>query len=73
MERQATNWRGSVRQAMSWAARTACAMALPIALAAGSLVGVRGGALLMHRLSETVLTRVFAGFLIIVAITMLIR
>jgi uncharacterized membrane protein YfcA len=44
-----------------------------IALALGSLVGVRGGALLMHRLSEVILTRVFAGFLILVAITMFLR
>lgn len=44
-----------------------------IALAIGSLLGVRGGALLMHRLSEVVLTRVFAAFLIVVAITMLVR
>lgn len=44
-----------------------------IALAIGSLAGVRAGALLMHRLSEVVLTRVFAVFLIGVAITMLLR
>jgi uncharacterized membrane protein YfcA len=44
-----------------------------IALAIGSLTGVRAGALLMHRLSEVMLTRVFAVFLIAVAITMLVR
>jgi uncharacterized membrane protein YfcA len=44
-----------------------------VVLAAGSLVGARGGALLMHRLSGVVLARVFGGFLILVAITMLVR
>jgi uncharacterized protein len=44
-----------------------------VVLAAGSLVGVRGGALLMHRLSDVLLARVFAIFLIVVAITMLVR
>jgi uncharacterized protein len=42
-------------------------------LAAGSLVGARAGALLMHRLSGALLTRIFGVFLIIVAITMLLR
>jgi uncharacterized membrane protein YfcA len=44
-----------------------------VVLAAGSLVGARGGALLMHRLSGVVLARVFGTFLIVVAITMLVR
>jgi uncharacterized protein len=44
-----------------------------VVLAAGSLVGVRAGALLMHRLSDVLLGRVFAVFLIIVAITLLLR
>jgi uncharacterized protein len=44
-----------------------------VVLAAGSVVGVRAGALLMHRLSEVLLTRIFAAFLIVVAITMLLR
>ena len=44
-----------------------------VVLAAGSLVGARGGALLMHRLSGVVLARVFGAFLIVVAITMLVR
>lgn len=42
-------------------------------LAAGSLVGARAGALLMHRLSGALLTRIFGVFLIIVAVTMLLR
>jgi uncharacterized protein len=44
-----------------------------VVLAAGSLVGVRAGALLMHRLSEVVLARTFAAFLVIVAVTLLVR
>ena len=44
-----------------------------IVLATGSLVGVRIGALLMHRLSEVLLARIFGAFMIIVAITMLVR
>jgi uncharacterized protein len=44
-----------------------------VVLAAGSLVGARAGALLMHRLSGALLTRIFGVFLIIVAITMLVR
>ena len=44
-----------------------------VVLAAGSLAGARGGALLMHRLSGVVLARVFGAFLILVAITMLVR
>jgi uncharacterized protein len=44
-----------------------------LVLAAGSLVGARGGALLMHRLSGVVLARVFGAFLVVVAITMLVR
>lgn len=44
-----------------------------VVLAAGSLVGVRAGALLMHRLSDVLLGRVFAVFLIVVAITLLLR
>lgn len=42
-------------------------------LAAGSLVGARGGALLMHRLSGVLLARIFGVFLIIVAVTMFLR
>jgi uncharacterized protein len=42
-------------------------------LAAGSLVGARGGALLMHRLSGVLLARIFGVFLIIVAVTMFVR
>ena len=41
-------------------------------LAAGSLLGVQAGARLMHRLSDRALTQVFGGFLVIVAITMLV-
>jgi uncharacterized membrane protein YfcA len=44
-----------------------------VVLAGGSLVGARAGALLMHRLSGALLTRIFGAFLIIVAITMLLR
>jgi uncharacterized protein len=44
-----------------------------VVLAAGSLVGVRIGALLMHRLSEVLLARVFGVFMIVTAITMLVR
>jgi uncharacterized protein len=44
-----------------------------VVLAAGSLVGVRIGALLMHRLSEVLLARIFGVFMIVVAITMLVR
>jgi uncharacterized protein len=44
-----------------------------VVLAAGSLIGARGGALLMHRLSGVVLARVFGAFLILVAITLLLR
>ena len=44
-----------------------------VVLAAGSLVGARGGALLMHRLSGALLTRIFGVFLIIVAMSMLLR
>jgi uncharacterized membrane protein YfcA len=42
-------------------------------LAAGSLVGARVGALLMHRLSVALLARIFGVFLIVVAVTMLLR
>ena len=42
-------------------------------LAAGSLGGARAGALLMHRLSGVLLARVFGVFLILVAISMLLR
>jgi len=42
-------------------------------LAAGSLVGARGGALLMHRLGGALLARIFGVFLLVVAITMLLR
>jgi uncharacterized membrane protein YfcA len=41
-------------------------------LVIGSIVGARGGALLSHRMSDQRLTWIFAGFLIVVAITMLI-
>ena len=44
-----------------------------VVLAAGSLVGVRIGALLMHRLSEVLLARIFGAFMIVVAITLLLR
>jgi uncharacterized protein len=44
-----------------------------LVLAAGSLVGVRIGAQLMHRLSEVLLARIFGVFMIVVAITMLVR
>ena len=44
-----------------------------VVLAAGSLLGVRAGALLMHRLSDVVLARIFAAFLIVVAVTLLLR
>ena len=44
-----------------------------VVLAAGSLVGVRIGALLMHRLSEVLLARIFGAFMIVVAITLLVR
>ena len=42
-------------------------------LVVGSLVGVRAGVLLMGRLSEALLARVFAVFLIVVAVTLLVR
>jgi len=44
-----------------------------VVLSVGSLVGARAGALLMHRLSEVVLARVFAALLIVVAVLMLVR
>jgi uncharacterized protein len=44
-----------------------------VALAAGSLVGVRIGAQLMHRVSEVLLARIFGVFLIVVAVTLLVR
>ena len=44
-----------------------------VVLAAGSVVGARIGALLMHRLSEVLLARVFGVFMLIVAVTMLVR
>ena len=42
-------------------------------LIVGSLVGVRGGATLMHRLDDRRLSWIFAAFLVFVAITMLLR
>jgi uncharacterized protein len=42
-------------------------------LAVGSLAGARAGALLMHRLSAVLLARIFGVFLIVVAVTMLLR
>jgi uncharacterized membrane protein YfcA len=42
-------------------------------LAAGSLLGVQAGARVMHRLSDRRLAIVFGVFLIVVAITMLVR
>lgn len=42
-------------------------------LAAGSLVGVQGGARLMHRLSDQRLSRIFGVFLVVVALTMLVK
>ena len=42
-------------------------------LVVGSVLGVRGGAMLMHRLSDRRLSWIFAAFLVIVAITMLLR
>ena len=44
-----------------------------VVLSVGSLAGARAGALLMHRLSEVVLARVFAALLIVVAVLMLVR
>jgi uncharacterized membrane protein YfcA len=44
-----------------------------VVLAAGSLVGVRIGAQLMHRFSEVLLARIFGVFLIVVAVTLLLR
>jgi uncharacterized protein len=44
-----------------------------VVLAVGSVVGVRIGALLMHRLSEALLARVFGVFMIVFAVTMLVR
>lgn len=44
-----------------------------IVLAAGSLAGVRAGAMLMHRLSEVLLARIFGVFLLVVAAIMLLR
>ena len=41
-------------------------------LVVGSIIGARGGALLSHRISDQRLTWLFAGFLIVVALTMLI-
>jgi uncharacterized protein len=43
-----------------------------VVLSAGSLVGARTGALLMHRLSGPILSRIFGAFLVVVAITMLL-
>lgn len=42
-------------------------------LAVGSLIGVRGGARLMNRLSAERLARIFGVFLVIVAVTMLLQ
>ena len=42
-------------------------------LALGSLAGARAGALLMHRLSAVLLARIFGVFLVVVAVTMLLR
>ena len=47
-------------------------LAAAAVLAVGSILGVRGGALLMHRISDRRLTWIFGGFLILVAITMLV-
>jgi len=44
-----------------------------VVLAAGSLIGVQGGARLMHRLSAERLSRIFGIFLVIVAVTMLFQ
>jgi uncharacterized protein len=41
-------------------------------LVVGSVVGVRAGAILMHRLSDRRLSLVFGGFLVVVAVTMLV-
>ena len=48
-------------------------LAAAAVLAGGSLLGVRAGARLMHRLSDQRLTWIFGTFLIIVALAMLIR
>ena len=48
-------------------------VAAAVVLSAGSLVGARAGALLMHRLSEVVLARAFAVLLVVVAVVMLVR
>ena len=42
-------------------------------LIVGSVIGVRGGAMVMHRLSDRRLSWIFAAFLVVVAITMLVR
>lgn len=42
-------------------------------LAAGSLLGVQAGARLMHRLSAERLSLIFGGFLLVVAVTMMLR
>ena len=48
-------------------------LAAAAVLIAASLVGVRAGAMLMHRLSDRRLSWIFAAFLVVVAITMLLR
>jgi uncharacterized membrane protein YfcA len=48
-------------------------LAAAAVLIVGSVIGVRAGAAVMHRLSSRRLTWIFAGFLVIVAITMLLR
>ena len=41
-------------------------------LTAGSLMGVQGGARLMHRLSDERLSQIFGAFLVVVALAMLL-
>jgi uncharacterized membrane protein YfcA len=48
-------------------------LAAAAVLVVGSVIGVRGGATLMHRLSDRRLSLIFAAFLVVVAISMLLR
>ena len=48
-------------------------LAAAVVLIVGSVIGVRVGAMVMHRLSDQRLSWIFAAFLVVVALTMLVR
>ena len=47
-------------------------LAAAAVLVVGSVIGVRAGAVVMHRLSDRRLSLVFGAFLVVVAVTMLV-